>query len=153
MLNNDVLRSLRNMLDIRDSKVLEIAQLTDYKGNEADVIAYLKKEDDPGYKFCDDKFLAHFLDGLIIYKRGRQQDKPLPTIANQISNNLVLKKLRVAFELKEDDILTMLNNAGFSVSSSELSSFFRKEDHRNYRPCGDQFLRNFLKGLTQRLRG
>lgn len=153
MLNNDVLRSLRNMLDIRDSKVLEIAQLSEYTGGEIDIVAYLKKEDEPGYKFCDDKFLAHFLDGLIIYKRGRQKDKPLPPIANRINNNLVLKKLRVAFELKEDDILTMLNNAGFTVSGTEISSFFRKEDHRNFRPCGDQFLRNFLKGLTQRVRG
>lgn len=153
MINNDVLRSLRNMLDIRDNKVLEIAQLSDFKGSEADITGFLIKEDEPGFKFCTDQFLAHFLDGLIIYKRGRQKDKPLPPIADKINNNLVLKKLRVAFELKEEDILTMLNNAGFTVSSNEISAFFRKEDHRNYRPCGDQFLRNFLKGLTQRLRG
>lgn len=153
MLNNDVLRSVRNMLDIRDAKVIEIAKLTNYEAKIEQVIAFLKKEDEPGFEYCDDKFMAHFLDGLIIYKRGKQEGKPLPATQPVMNNNLVLKKLRVAFELKEEDILALLEKAGFEASKAEVSAFFRKEDHRNFRTCGDQFLRNFLKGLTLRIRG
>lgn len=153
MLNNDVLRSVRNMLDIRDAKVIEIAKLTNYEAKLEQVVAFLKKEDEPGFEYCDDKFMAHFLDGLIIYKRGKQEGKPLPATQPVMNNNLVLKKLRVAFELKEEDILALLEKAGFEASKAEVSAFFRKEDHRNFRTCGDQFLRNFLKGLTLRIRG
>ena len=153
MLNNDVLRSVRNMLDIRDAKVIEIAKLTNYEAKIEQVIAFLKKEDEPGFEYCDDKFMAHFLDGLIIYKRGKQEGKPLPATQPVMNNNLVLKKLRVAFELKEEDILALLEKAGFEASKAEVSAFFRKEDHRNFRTCGDQFVRNFLKGLTLRIRG
>jgi uncharacterized protein YehS (DUF1456 family) len=153
VLNNDVLRSVRNMLDIRDAKVIEIAKLTNYEAKLEQVVAFLKKEDEPGFEYCDDKFMAHFLDGLIIYKRGKQEGKPLPATQPVMNNNLALKKLRVAFELKEEDILALLEKAGFEASKAEVSAFFRKEDHRNFRTCGDQFLRNFLKGLTLRIRG
>jgi hypothetical protein len=67
-----------------------------------------------------------------------------------VTNNIILKKLRVAFELKEDDMHAILKAAEFPVSKPELSALFRKFGHTNYRPCGDQLLRNFLKGLTLR---
>lgn len=70
-----------------------------------------------------------------------------------LSNNDILKKLRVALELKDDDILQILKLADFEVSKSELNALFRKEDHPNYMPCGDQLLRNFLNGLIIYKRG
>jgi uncharacterized protein YehS (DUF1456 family) len=114
--------------------------------------AYIKSEDEPGYEPCPQKTMSQFLNGLIYFKRGKDETRPalqdeLPT------NNVVIKKLRVAFELKDDDILTFLTKAGFSISKTELSAFFRKEGHHNYRQVGDQFLRNFLKGLSARVRG
>ena len=69
-----------------------------------------------------------------------------------MTNNLVLKKLRVAFELRDEDMHQAFVDAGLPVSKPELSALFRQPDHRNYRACGDQMLRNFLKGLTLRLR-
>jgi len=60
----------------------------------------------------------------------------------------VLKKLRVAFELKDSDISALILKSGLRVSTTELSAFFRRPDHRNYRECGDQFLRNLLKAMT-----
>jgi uncharacterized protein YehS (DUF1456 family) len=68
------------------------------------------------------------------------------------SNNTILKKLRIALELKEDDMLGILKLSDVAVSKAELSAFFRKEGQKNYKECGDQFLRNFLKGLTLRYR-
>ena len=70
-----------------------------------------------------------------------------------MTNNDVLKKLRVALKFRDDHILEILQLVDFKISKSELSAFFRKEDHPNYRECGDQILRNFLNGLVIYLRG
>ena len=70
-----------------------------------------------------------------------------------MSNNDILKKLRVALQLKNTDIIEILKLVDFKITESELGAFFRKEDHQNYKPCGDQILRNFLNGLVIHLRG
>jgi len=148
MLNNDVLRSLRYTLNASDAKMAEIAQLTGCEIPAAEMAAYLKNEDEDGYKPCGDRIMAYFLDGLVIYKRGKDESRPVPPIELPITNNLILKKLRVAFELKEEDMHAILKAADFPVSKPELSALFRKAGHSNYRVCGDQLLRNFLKGLA-----
>ncbi|AYC32129.1 DUF1456 family protein [Pseudomonas cavernae] len=153
MLNNDVLRSVRYMLDLSDAKVAEILKLANYDIPTAEVSAYLKKDDEAGFAACDDEVLAHFLDGLVIHRRGKDESRPAPPIELPLTNNIVLKKLRVAFELKEDDILALLDAVHLPVTRPELSALFRKFGHSNYRTCGDQLLRNFLKGLTHRVRG
>ncbi|RMP84590.1 hypothetical protein ALP83_01318 [Pseudomonas syringae pv. actinidiae] len=153
MMNNDVMRSVRYMLDISDSKVVEIIGLTGFEVSKSDVIAFMKKEEEEGYLDCSDEIMAHFLDGLVYFKRGKDESRPPQPIDLPITNNIVLKKLRVAFELKEDDMHAILKSAEFPVSKPELSALFRKVGHTNYRACGDQLLRNFLKGLTLRVRG
>lgn len=70
-----------------------------------------------------------------------------------LTNNDILKKLRVALELKDEDIIHILKLSDFEISKSELSALFRKEEHPNYQPCGDQLLRNFLNGLITYKRG
>lgn len=70
-----------------------------------------------------------------------------------LTNNDILKKLRVALELKDEDIIHILKLSDFEITKSELSALFRKEDHPNYKPCGDQLLRNFLNGLITFKRG
>lgn len=154
MINNDVLRSIRYMLDLSDGKIAEICALADpaFVVDKADVPGWLRKEDEEGFVACDDRTLAHFLDGLIVQFRGRDESQPLRPVEKRITNNLVLKKLRVAFELKDVDMHEIFQNAGFPVSKPELSALFRQPDHKNFRACGDQLLRNFLKGLTLRVR-
>jgi uncharacterized protein YehS (DUF1456 family) len=154
MINNDVLRSIRYMLDLGDAQIAEIARLADpaLVLDTEDVRACLKKEGEPGYVDCSDRVLAHFLDGLVLQRRGRNEALPPRPVEKRISNNLVLKKLRVAFELKDDDMHQIFDAAGFGVTKPELSALFRQPAHRNFRPCGDQMLRNFLRGLTLRLR-
>ncbi len=155
MINNDVLRSIRYMLDLSHPKVVEIIQLADadFPIDEADVQALLKKEEEDGYVACSDRVLAHFLDGLVFHYRARNQDLPPRPVEKRVTNNVVLKKLRVAFELKDVDMHQAFADAGFPVSKPELSALFRQPDHKNFRLCGDQLLRNFLKGLTLRVRG
>ena len=153
MMNNDVLRSVRYMLDISDNKVVEITRLAGLEISKADVIAFTKKEDEEGYLVCSDEVMAHFLDGLVIFKRGKDDSRPPQPIELPITNNIVLKKLRVAFELKEDDMHAIFTSVDFPISKPEMSALFRQAGHRNFRACGDQLLRNFLKGLTMRVRG
>jgi uncharacterized protein YehS (DUF1456 family) len=155
MINNDVLRSIRYMLDLSDNKVVEIIHLADpaFAIGKEDVHAFLLRDEEPGYFNCSDSVLAHFLDGLIVQLRGRDEGVPPRPVEKRISNNVVLKKLRVAFELKDVDMHQVFVDAGFPVSKPELSALFRQPAHKNFRPCGDQMLRNFLKGLTLRVRG
>ncbi|MGH8074180.1 MAG: DUF1456 family protein [Lysobacter sp.] len=155
MINNDVLRSIRYMLDLSDGKVVEITQLVDpdFPIEKADVEAFLKKDNEDGYVECSNAVLAHFLDGLVIHRRGRNPDVPQRPVEKRVNNNVVLKKLRVAFELKDVDMHEVFEAAGFPISKPELSALFRQPGHKNFRLCGDQLLRNFLKGLTLRVRG
>jgi len=154
MINNDVLRSIRYMLDLSDGRVVEIIHLADpdFPLDKADVPALLKKEDEAGAIACSDALLARFLDGLVLHFRGRDDSQPPRPVESRITNNLVLKKLRVAFQLKDVDMHAIFEAAGFPLTKPEMTALFRQPGHKNYRPCGDQILRNFLKGLTLRLR-
>jgi uncharacterized protein YehS (DUF1456 family) len=154
MINNDVLRSVRYMLDLGDGAILEAIQLVDpgFALDPVQLQGFLKKEDEPGFQPCPDPVLAHFLDGLVLHYRGRDETRPARPVESRVTNNLVLKKLRVAFELKDADMHQAFEDAGFPVSKPELSALFRQPGHRNFRACGDQLLRNFLKGLTLNLR-
>lgn len=153
MIHNDVLRSVRYMLDISDNKVVELIKLGGLEVTKEDVLTYLKKDEEEGFVQCPDEVMAHFLDGLVFFKRGKDDSRPQLPVDLPITNNIILKKLRVAFELKEDDMHAILKASDFPVSKPELSALFRKFGHTNYRTCGDQLLRNFLKGLTLRVRG
>ncbi|MHC2145289.1 YehS family protein [Pseudomonas sp. 210_17 TE3656] len=153
MIHNDVLRSLRYLLDVNDAKLADIIKLSGFEVATDDIVSYLKKDEEEGFVRCPDEVIAHFLDGLVIFKRGKDDSRPAQPVELPVTNNIIMKKLRVAFELKEDDLHAILKAADFPVSKPELSALFRKVGHNNYRPCGDQLLRNFLKGLTLRVRG
>lgn len=151
---NDILRSLRYTLNINDATMLEVFALTGFSPSAQELASYLAKEEDANFVECNHHVLARFLDGLIIKNRGQKEGTvyEAPKANIFLSNNVILKKLRIAFELQEDEMLGIMALAGFNISRQELGALFRKEGHHNYRECGDQFLRNFLKGLTLRYR-
>lgn len=70
-----------------------------------------------------------------------------------MSNNDVMKKLRVALSLTTDQIIEICKLVNFTVTKAELGDIFRKDDHPNFKKCGDQILRNFLNGLIIYKRG
>ena len=155
MINNDILRSIRYMLDLGDNKLIEIIRLSDpdFVIEMVELRALLSMEDEPGLVACSDRVMAHFLDGLVVHRRGRDDSLPPRPVEKRINNNVVLKKLRVAFQFTDVDMHQAFADAGFPVSKPELSALFRQPGHKNFRLCGDQLLRNFLKGLTLRVRG
>jgi uncharacterized protein YehS (DUF1456 family) len=153
MINNDVLRRLRYALELKDQTMIEIFALSDAEISRDDLLKLLKKDNEADFLALDNKLLGKFLDGLIIYKRGKQENQPEPPKKQEpLTNNAILKKLRIALEFKEEDMLNTLKLADFELSKGELSSFFRQKGHKHHRECGDQILRNFLQGLTIRFR-
>jgi len=147
MTNNDILRRLRHALDINDTKVAEIIRKTGEETSRSQVSRWLKHEDEEGYKTISDAKLCRFFDGLIIEKRGPRPDGTVPEPLDVLTNNEILKKLRIALEMRDEDVNAVFDRAGFVVSKAELGSFFRKYGHRNYRLCPEQVLRKFIQGL------
>ena len=154
IISNDILRSVRYTLDLSDQRVVDIIHLVDpgFDIDKDEVRRLTSKEGDDDFVECDTPVLAHFLDGLVIYRRGRDESRPPRPVETRVTNNVVLKKLRVAFELKDVDMHQIFEDAGHPVSKPELSAFFRDRSHKHFRLCGDQLLRNFLRGLSQRMR-
>ena len=151
MINNDILRRLRYAFDMDDSKVIALFALADMEVTRAQISDWLKKEDDPAFVQSSDTELAVFLNGFINDKRGKKGDiQPQPE--KRLTNNIIFRKLRIALNLKDDDILNILKLVNYTLSKHELSAFFRNPDHRQYRDCKDQILRNFLHGLQVKYR-
>jgi uncharacterized protein YehS (DUF1456 family) len=92
MIHNDVLRSVRYMLDISDNKMVEIIKLGGMDVTKEDLLTYLKKDEEEGFVFCPDEVMAHFLDGLVIFKRGKDESRPPQPIETPVTNNIILKK-------------------------------------------------------------
>jgi len=143
MTNNDVLRRVRYILELNDNQMIAIFAHSDYTITRAEVSDLLKSDTDPDFQDCNDKLLATFLNGLITEKRGAK-DGPKPVAESKLNNNIIFMKLRIAFDLKSDDIMQLMELTEFTMSKHELSAFFRKPDH---------LLRQFIKGLQIKLRG
>jgi len=144
--NNDVLRRLRYILDLNDDDMMALFTLGGRATSRAEVSDWLKREDDPAFRKCPDRSLAVFLNGLIADRRGVKEGG-LPPAEEQLNNNIIFRKLKIAFDLQAEDVLALLELADFRLSKHELSAFFRKAGHKHYRECKDQILRNFLGGL------
>ncbi|WP_404458461.1 DUF1456 family protein [Oceanobacillus kapialis] len=166
MNNNDILIRLRYALDIKDRDMVRIFQFGDVNITEDEVQKMLTKTNERDleeniYELrCDNSTLEGFFNGLIVYKRGKQDPKPgqperpPKMIKNSSSvNNVMLKKVKIALQLTTEDMLAIWEAAGVHVTKGELSALLRKEGHSNYRKCGDRYARNFLKGLGFRYRG
>lgn len=150
---NDVLKRLRYALRLSDGDMLELLALGGRPTAAPALAAWFRKEEEPGYAECDMASLSALLDGLVVKRRGPREAAPgvapVQPRVELLDNNLVLKKLRVALELREEDLMAIMRHAGVEVSKGELSALFRRRDQKNYKPCLDQFLRNFLAGLAK----
>lgn len=151
MTNNDVLRRMRYILDFNDAKVIAVFAAADTEVSREQISSWLKKEEDPDCRKLSDMQLAVFLNGLINDKRGKKEG-PQHEPEKRLTNNIIFMKLKIALNLKAEDVLDIMSLAEFRISKHELSALFRKSDHKHYRECKDQILRNFLKGLQLKYR-
>ncbi len=170
MENNDILIRVRYALDIKDNDVVKIFKLGGIEVTKDEVKMMLTKtkddyEDEDGFEEDDsikinNTKLESFFNGLIIFKRGPQEQRPgqgdqTPAAlkSNDPVNNMLLKKLKIALALTSEDMIDILAMAGVSITKGELSALLRKKGHKNYKECGDKFARNFIKGLAIKYRG
>lgn len=146
MTNNDVLRTLRYALELDPNTLLALFAEARELVSAQQLAAFLKDDHEPGFLPLPDAALACFLDGLIVKYRGPREpaaDEKPPAL----SNNRILHALKIALSLRDVDLLSIMQLSGVTISKSELTALFRRPEHRNYQPCGDQFLRQFLRGL------
>lgn len=173
MNNNDILIRLRYALDIKDADMMKIFQLGGITVTREELQRMLlKPKNDNNIDSDEDVFIANddmkkcnnymfesFLNGFIIFKRGKQEANPEESAKhafilkdNKAVNNVLLKKVKIALSLTSEDMLDIIKATGVNLSNSELSAVLRREGQRNYKECGDRYARNFLKGLAIRYR-
>ena len=169
--NNDILIRLRYALDIKNKDMIEIFKLGGMEFTKEEVLLILTKSKDDYYDDfdhyddevendenikCDNAMLESFLNGFIVFKRGKQDPQPgqpeRPALTGERANNMLLKKLKIALSLTSEDMLEILESAGVTVTKGELGALLRKVGHKNYKECGDRYARNFLKGLAIKYR-
>ncbi len=149
--NNDTLRRVRYAFDFSDSKMMQLFELGGREVSRAELSDWLKRDDNPDFQPCSDVVLATFLNGLIVDRRGRREG-PQPEPETRLNNNLVLTKIKIALSLRSEDLVEILQLAAYGISQHELSAFFRRPGHRQFRECQDQILRRFLQGLQIKYR-
>jgi uncharacterized protein YehS (DUF1456 family) len=148
MKNNDIIRRLRYILSINDLGIFDIMRLSGSEEKRSVIRCWFLKDDHPEFQSCPNKQFQIFLNGLIIQKRGSLKQESHYDI--DIDNNFILKKLRIIFNLTTDDIIDLLLSENYKLGKHEMSAFFRSPNHKNYRLCKDQILRNFLNALQKK---
>ncbi|MDG2174689.1 MAG: DUF1456 family protein [Gammaproteobacteria bacterium] len=148
MTNNDCLRRIRGILDPDELALIRIYSHAGQEVTQEEINNLLKQEDADDFTECTDSLFTAFLNGLIIEKRGAKEGAK-PPAEERLTNNIIFKKLRIAFDLKAEDILSVLSlaDSDCKISKHELSAFFRKPESGHFRACKDPILENFLDGL------
>lgn len=149
MNNNDVLRRLRYTFNYNDKQMIALFLSAGVQVTREQVSQWLKKDNDADFVNCHDTELAAFLNGFINEKRGKKEGVQL-TPEKRLTNNIVLTKLKIALNLKAEELIELLNSVDFSLNKAELSAFSRKIDHKHYRECKDQVLRNLLQAIDKK---
>ena len=151
MQNNDVLRQIRYIFNYSDDQMIALFIQADVVVSREIVSFWLKKEEDEAYQEMKDIELATFLNGLINLKRGKKEG-PQAIPETELNNNIIFRKLKIALNFKDIDILEVFDLVDLKVGKHELSALFRNPNQSQYRECQDQFLRNFLYGLKMKFR-
>jgi len=151
MNNNDIIRRIRYTFNLNDQHMIQLFESAGSTVDRVQIINWLKKDEDEEQEKLQDEDLAYFLNGFIIEKRGKKEG-PQPVAEKQLNNNIILRKLKIALDLRDDDLIEIFSLADMRISKHELSAFFRRPGQKHYRECKDQFLRNFLYGMQKKYR-
>jgi uncharacterized protein YehS (DUF1456 family) len=147
--NNDVLRRLRYTFNYNDKQMIALFSSAGATVTREQVSQWLKKDNDAEFVICQDVELATFLNGFINEKRGKKEGSQVSP-EKRLTNNIVLTKLKIALNLKAEELIDLLDSVDFRLNKPELSAFSRKVDHKHYRECKDQVLRNLLQAIDKK---
>jgi len=146
---NEILYRIQKALNLTTEEMLEAYKLEDYKMEASHLESLLKRRLDDGFTVASYEELGVFLDGFVTLKRGPSPKKTNDDEVVELTNNLILKKLRIAMELKEAETEIIFGLADIELSKQQLASLFRKESHKNFKACSDELLMAFLDGLDE----
>lgn len=146
---NEILFRIKKALNLTEAQMMEAYSLEDYPMKASHLASLLARRQDKDFTLCSYEELGVFLDGLISLKRGLPPEKSGDDEAIELNNNLILKKLRIALQLKEAETEIIFGLADIELSKQQLSSLFRKEGHKNFKECSDELLMAFLDGLDE----
>ena len=146
---SDILHRIRTALRLSPEEMSRIFALEDLVRTPEEIEAITARPGTPKARPCTYEELGIFLDGLIRYKRGSVTNPPPPDAEIVLDNNLILKKLRIALQLKDPEILIIFGLADRELSISRIKDLFRNPAHPKYRPCSDAVLNDFLIGLDE----
>ncbi|MEZ9159187.1 DUF1456 family protein [Vibrio lentus] len=146
MTNNEILRRIQHALNLKNAQIIKAIEQADVTVAHDQVINWLKDDNDKSCATMKDKELAVFLNGFINLKRGKKEgEQPKPEVA--LTNNMIFMKLRIALNMKAEDVLDVLEVVGVSLSKYEIGAYFRKPENKNYKVCEDQLLCDYLNGV------
>jgi len=146
---NDILFKIKTALSLSQSEMVEAYALADYTISKERLENVLKRRQDPDYQEATYEELGSFLDGLILFKRGKNLVKKDEEEVVELTNNLIMKKLRVALELKEPELLIIFGLAEINMTKRQIGSLFRKEGTKNFKYASDELLMAFIEGLDE----
>jgi len=146
---NDILFKIKTALSLESKIIQEAYALVEYEMSEERLENILKKHQDKGYVEATFEELGLFLDGLVILKRGSSDKTQDEDEVVELTNNLILKKIRVAMELKEAELVIVFALAEVTLTKRQIGSLFRKEGGKNFKACSDELLLAFLDGLDE----
>ncbi|WP_087026533.1 DUF1456 family protein [Thaumasiovibrio subtropicus] len=146
MTNNEILRRIQHALNLKNAQIIKAFEQAGLNIAHDKVLNWLKSDNDKSCVKIKDKELATFLNGYINLKRGKKEgEQPQPE--KTLTNNMIFMKLRIALNMKAEDVLDVLEVVGVSLSKYEIGAYFRKPSNKNYKPCEDQLLCHFLDGV------
>ena len=146
---NDILFKIKTALSLDNEAIIKAYTLVEYEMSQERLTDILKKRQDKGYAEATYEELGLFLDGLILLKRGKASSTKDEDEVFELTNNLILKKLRVALELKEAELVILFALAEVTITKRQIGSLFRKEGGKNFKACSDELLLSFLEGLDE----
>lgn len=145
---NEILYKIKKSIDLTNSDIIKAYELENFSMSEERLESLLVRRNDDNFQEATFEEIGIFLDGLVTLKRGPSKQKA-SNEAVELTNNLILKKLRIALELKDPQIEIIFALADVELTKQQLSSLFRKESHKNFKVCSDELLLSFLDGLDE----
>jgi len=161
MNNNDIVRRIRFIFNIKNEDMRRIFELGDLPINGDRYRAIMTKQpiEAPRDEYLKRTELERFMNGLIISQRGIKKDADGQIIAPDFSmqrdndiNNVVIKKLKIAMTYTNEDLMAFWEAADFTVSKGEVGAMLRRKGHPKYLVAGDQFMRKLLAGMAATFR-
>lgn len=149
MRTNDIFRKITQSLTLGNLQIQQLFALSAIDLNDKEITNLLKTDYQPGFEPMPDYVLLIFLNNLIEQQRGKKNDAEQEVIEKhaKISNNDVLKKLRITYNLHEQQVRDALKLATIELTKSDLAALFRKPGHVHFKACDDELVLDFIEGL------